>query len=77
MIAEIRALNPKPGLAFGTEPVQPVVPDVYVREGADGAWNVELNSDTLPRVLVNSRYYAQDRAAARARARTRPMSPIA
>jgi RNA polymerase sigma-54 factor len=59
MIAEIRALNPRPGLAFGSEPVQPVVPDVFVRVGPDGSWMVELNSDTLPRLLVNSRYYAQ------------------
>ena len=55
MIAEIRSLNPKPGLAFGTEPVTPVVPDVFVRVGPDGAWLVELNSDTLPRLLVNPR----------------------
>src|SRR5262249_39809119 len=54
-----RALTPKPGLAFSSEPVQPVVPDVFVREGADGAWHVELNSETLPRILVNSRYYAK------------------
>jgi RNA polymerase sigma-54 factor len=59
MIAEIRELTPKPGLAFSTEPVQPVVPDVFVREGADGGWHIELNSDTLPRLLVNSRYYAK------------------
>jgi len=59
MIAEIRGLTPKPGLAFGSEPVQPVVPDVFVRVGADGGWSIELNSDTLPRLLVNSRYYAQ------------------
>ncbi len=59
MIAEIRTLNPKPGLAFGSEPVQPVVPDVFVRVGPDGLWQVELNSDTLPRLLVNSRYYTQ------------------
>ncbi len=57
MIAEIRALTPKPGLAFGSEPVQPVVPDVFVREANDGGWHVELNSDTLPRLLVNARYY--------------------
>jgi RNA polymerase sigma-54 factor len=67
MIAEIRALNPKPGLACGSEPVQPVVPDVYVREGADGGWHVELNSDTLPRVLVNARYYAEVNRTARSR----------
>ena len=59
MIAEIRALTPKPGLAFSAEPVHPVVPDVFVRVGPDGGWHVELNSDTLPRLLVNSRYYAQ------------------
>src|SRR6185437_7478050 len=59
MIAEIRALTPKPGLAFGSEPVQPVVPDVFVREGPDGGWHVELNGDTLPRLLVNSRYYTK------------------
>jgi len=59
MIAEVRALNPRPGLSFGTEPVAPVVPDVFVRVGPDGGWLVELNSDTLPRLLVNSRYYAR------------------
>jgi RNA polymerase sigma-54 factor len=59
MIAEIRALNPKPGLAFGSTAVQPIVPDVFVRQGADGGFIVELNSDTLPKVLVNQTYHAQ------------------
>ena len=67
MIAEVRTLNPKPGLAFGSDPVQPVVPDVYVRESADGSWQIELNSDTLPRVLVNARYYAEVNGRARSR----------
>src|SRR5580700_10703876 len=58
MIAEIRHLNPKPGLAFASGVVQPIVPDVFVRQGADGAWLVELNHDTLPKVLVNQIYYA-------------------
>jgi RNA polymerase sigma-54 factor len=57
MIAEIRQLNPKPGLAFGTTLVQPIVPDVYVRAAPDGGFAVELNSDTLPKVLVNQSYY--------------------
>ena len=65
MIAEIRALSPKPGLSFSSEPVQPVVPDVIVREGPDGGWLVELNSDTLPRLLVNARYFAKVSAHAR------------
>ncbi|HEY2228619.1 MAG TPA: RNA polymerase factor sigma-54, partial [Xanthobacteraceae bacterium] len=59
MIAEFRHLNPKPGLAFGTTLVQPIVPDVFVRPGADGGFLVELNSETLPKVLVNQSYYAQ------------------
>jgi RNA polymerase sigma-54 factor len=59
MIGEIRHLNPKPGLAFGTTLVQPIVPDVFVRPSADGGFAVELNSETLPKVLVNQSYYAQ------------------
>jgi RNA polymerase sigma-54 factor len=59
MIAEIRTLNPKPGLAFGSTVVQPIVPDVFVRAGADGGYVIELNSDTLPKVLVNQSYYAE------------------
>src|SRR5476649_818936 len=59
MISEIRQLNPKPGLAFGAEPVTPVVADVFVKVGPDGGWLIELNSDTLPRLLVNNQYYAK------------------
>ncbi|GMV61864.1 MAG: RNA polymerase sigma-54 factor [Parvibaculum sp.] len=59
MVEDIRLCNPKPGLAFGGEPVVPVVPDVFVRARADGSWAVEINSETLPRVLVNQQYYAE------------------
>jgi RNA polymerase sigma-54 factor len=59
MIAEIRRLDPKPGLRFGTTRTLTVVPDVYVRPRPDGGWQVELNSDTLPRVLVNQVYYSE------------------
>ncbi|WP_316173502.1 MULTISPECIES: RNA polymerase factor sigma-54 [unclassified Bradyrhizobium] len=59
MIGEIRRLDPKPGLKFGTTRTQTMVPDVYVRPGPDGGWLVELNSDTLPRVLVNQHYYSE------------------
>jgi RNA polymerase sigma-54 factor len=58
MIAEIKQLNPKPGLKFGFVQIQPVLPDVLVRAARDGSWTVELNSETLPRVLVNRSYYA-------------------
>lgn len=59
MISEIRSLNPKPGLAFGSVVVHPVVPDVFVRTAPDGGWHVELNSGTLPKVLVNNVYYTK------------------
>lgn len=56
MVAELKQLNPKPGLIFGSEPVQPIIPDVYVRSAPDGSWIVELNNETLPRVLINNEY---------------------
>jgi RNA polymerase sigma-54 factor len=59
MIAEIRGLTPRPGAAFGGEPATPVQPDVFVKEGPGGLWHVELNSDTLPRLLVDHRYHAR------------------
>ena len=58
MIAEVRALTPKPGAGFGGGAVQSVAPDVYVKQSPDGTWLVELNTDTMPRVLMNQRYYA-------------------
>ncbi len=59
MLAEIRALDPKPGLRFSTAEVQVAVPDVFVAPAANGGWSVELNSDTLPRVLTNNHYAAE------------------
>jgi RNA polymerase sigma-54 factor len=59
MLAEIRQLDPKPGRAFGSGPVQTLVPDVFVRAAPDGSWLIELNPDTLPRVLVNQAYHAK------------------
>ena len=65
MLAELKALTPRPGAAFGGEPSQPIVPDVVVRETGGGQWHVELNTETLPRVLVDRRYHAQIAAGAR------------
>jgi RNA polymerase sigma-54 factor len=39
--------------------MQPIVPDVFVRSGPDGGFAIELNSDTLPKVLVNQTYHAE------------------
>jgi RNA polymerase sigma-54 factor len=71
MICELRAYNPKPGLIFGGERVQTVVPDIYVRKNTAGAWAVELNSATLPRVLVNRSYYAELAAAGKSKTQSR------
>ena len=58
MLAELRELDPKPGRAFDGARIEAIVPDVFVRAGPGGAWAIELNSDVLPRVLVNRTYYA-------------------
>jgi RNA polymerase sigma-54 factor len=68
MITEIRALNPKPALSFNHEVAQTVTPDIVMRAQPAGGWIVELNADTLPRVLVNQRYYAEVSASARRKA---------
>lgn len=58
MMAEIRKLDPRPGLAFADGVAGTIVPDVTVRQAADGSWAVELNPETLPRVLVDQAYFA-------------------
>lgn len=67
MIGEIKELDPKPALRFDHVVAQAVTPDVLMRPVPDGRWHVELNSDTLPRVLVNARYYATIAGAAKSR----------
>lgn len=57
MIARIRDCSPKPGAIFSGTLASVVEPDVFIRETPQGGWAVELNADTLPRVLVNKRYY--------------------
>jgi len=59
MLAELRQLSPKPGAGFSTDTTIAVAPDVYVRELPNGMFAVELNSDTLPRVLMDKAYYAE------------------
>lgn len=59
MLADIKALDPRPGLAFSGGVSDAIVADVEVRPASDGSWAVELNPDTLPRVLVDQVYFAQ------------------
>jgi RNA polymerase sigma-54 factor len=63
MLAELRTLDPRPGQAFDFEPIQPVAPDLFLtpakdpETGAEG-WYIELNTDALPKVLVDRNYHA-------------------
>ncbi len=59
MIAEIRALDPKPGASYDVEPVRAVIPDLLMRALPGDSWLIELNPDTLPKVLVNERFHAR------------------
>jgi len=58
MIRELRAYDPKPGCRFSGAPAEDVTPDVFVRRTRAG-FAVELNQATLPRLLVNRRYYQE------------------
>lgn len=59
MVAEIRALAPKPALAFSGDAAPPITPDVMLIPLPSGGWHVELNNETLPRVLVNEEFYTK------------------
>ena len=65
MIAEIRCLDPKPAASYETTPAQVVIPDILMRPNGEDAWEIEINPETMPRLLVNERFYA--RIAPRAR----------
>ena len=56
MIAELRRLDPRPGLAFERSAVQAVTPDLTIERNAAGGWEVDLNGDSLPRLALNERY---------------------
>jgi len=59
IISEIRALNPRPGAELGPDPVVDIIPEIEVKPGELGIWDVELIGDALPSVLVNQTYAAE------------------
>lgn len=67
MTEEIKALDPKPALAFDSIIAQPITPDVLMRPAPGGGWIIELNSDSLPKVLVNNHYYTRVSGQARSK----------
>lgn len=59
MLAEIRALDPRPGLSVGGGTAQPVAPEVLVTPDPAGGWRVELNAEAMPRLIVDRAYAAR------------------
>ena len=59
MVSELKRLDPKPGASFDAAPLIPVVPDVLMRALPSGEWLLELNPETMPRVLVNQTFSAR------------------
>jgi RNA polymerase sigma-54 factor len=59
MLNELRGYDPKPGLKFGGGEREPVVPDILITAGPKESWNVAVNEATLPRLIVNRRYYVE------------------
>jgi len=56
MIAELRRLDPRPGLAFDRSTVMAVIPDLTIERAPGGGWHIELNDQTLPRLMINDSY---------------------
>jgi RNA polymerase sigma-54 factor len=61
MVRELRSYDPKPGCRLSGGSSDQVTPDVFVRSTPRG-YAVELNGATLPRLLVNRRYYQELRS---------------
>ena len=59
MLSELRSYDPKPGLAFGGSNAQAVVPDILITTSNDGGWDIKLNEETLPRLIVNRSYMVE------------------
>jgi RNA polymerase sigma-54 factor len=59
MLAELRGYDPKPGLRIGGGEREPVVPDILITPGPKGGWSIAVNEATLPRLMVNRRYYVE------------------
>lgn len=61
VLADIKALNPKPAAGYNSDTAGYIIPDVFVRRHPNGEYLIELNNMSLPRVLINRSYYSQVR----------------
>jgi RNA polymerase sigma-54 factor len=64
MLRELRSYNPRPGLAFAASEASAVVPDILVTANAAAGWDIALNEDTLPKLIVNRGYFLELNAGA-------------
>ncbi|MDR1910302.1 MAG: RNA polymerase factor sigma-54 [Holosporales bacterium] len=53
----LRVLTPYPGASFNAGPLVPRIPDVIAKNLGEGDWVLELNPETLPKILVNETYH--------------------
>jgi RNA polymerase sigma-54 factor len=67
MLRELRSYNPRPGLAFAASEAGTVVPDILVSANAGGGWDIALNEETLPKLIVNRGYFLELNAGATSR----------
>ncbi len=59
MLTELRALDPRPCSSFDTVEAETLIPDILLKRTDWGGWHVELNADTLPRLLIDRTYAAE------------------
>ena len=59
LVSTIQSLSPKPGMAFGSEIITSIEPDVTIKKTKHGGWTIELNTEALPRVLINKKYITE------------------
>lgn len=69
MVAELKRLDPKPGARFDSEPLRPLIPDVLMRpapvkEDGGSDWLLEINPETMPRLLIRRGFHARILASA-------------
>ena len=62
IITLIQSLSPRPGSSIQNTKTEYIVPDVYVRK-EKGVWKVELNTDVIPQLRINSTYASMIRRA--------------
>jgi RNA polymerase sigma-54 factor len=64
MLRELRSYNPRPGLAFAPSATSTVVPDILLTDNGKGGWDIALNEETLPKLIVNRDYFLELNAGA-------------